>query len=156
MSYNRPPNVVVAGIGLTQNPPATTTSPPGILPVTIDADVATTSSLGIIQVGSGLSITSSGILSATNSESSLINVSLVSVDYTATLDNYYIGATKGGITITLPLGVAGKVFVIKNQAKSNIIVEGTNDELIDSAEFKTLGSDSSLIVIFDGFRWNVV
>ena len=155
MAYNRQPNVVLAGTALKQNPSASTVTPPGILPVTLDAEIATTTSLGVIQVGAGLSITPEGILSSTGGGSQLLNVSLVAVNYTATLNNYYIGATKKGITITFPAGVTGKVYVVKNQSEGNITVKGTGQNL-DSSGDKTLGAEASLIAVFDGTRWNLV
>lgn len=156
MSYNRQPNVVICGAGLKQNPPASTTTPPGVVPVTIEAEIASTSSLGVVQVGDGLSITPAGVLSATGSASSLINVKLTSSNYTAKLDDYYIGATAGGITITFPAGVLGKVYVVKNQASSgNITVKGTGQNLDQSGD-KVLGGNASLIAVFDGIRWSLV
>lgn len=155
MSYSRPS--VQPGRGLTRTPALPDKDAVGVFDYTIESDIATTTSLGVVQVGAGLSITPSGILSATGGGSSLLNISLVGVDYTATINNYYIGATKKDITITLPLGIAGKVFIVKNQTVSgNIKVQGTGGELLDSSAFKTLGSDASLIAIFDGFRWNLV
>ena len=155
MAYNRQPNVVLAGNGLKQNPPATTVTPPGIVSVTLDVDIATTTSLGVIQVGAGLAITPAGVLSATGGGSSLLNVKLVAVDYTATASDYYIGATKKNITVTLPLGVVGKVYVVKNQAEGNITVKGTGQNL-DTSGNKTLGTEASLIAVFDGSRWNLI
>jgi len=155
MAYNRQPNVVLAGMGLKQSPPASTVTPPGIVPVTLDADIASTTSLGVIQVGTGLSITPAGVLSATGGGSSLLNVKLVAADYTATLDDYYIGATKKNITITFPKGVVGKVYIVKNQAEGNIKVKGTGEDLDQSGD-KTLGTEASLIAVFAGTRWNLV
>ena len=87
MSYSRPPQIVLANSGsLKQTPLPTVTSPSGIVPVELDAKIATTSSLGVVQVGSGLSITPAGVLSATGG-SSLINVKLTATNYTATLDD---------------------------------------------------------------------
>ena len=154
MAYTRQPNVVLAGKGLKQSPTSGTVVPPGVVPVTLDADIATTSSLGMIQVGSGLSITPAGILSAGGS--SFINVFLVSEDYIATIDDYYIGATKNNITITLPVGLVGKVLIVKNQVNGNIKVQGSDGELIDSSATKILGSEASLMTVFDGFRWNLI
>jgi hypothetical protein len=142
-------------MGLKQSPPASTVTPPGIVPVTLDADIASTTSLGVIQVGTGLSITPAGVLSATGGGSSLLNVKLVAADYTATLDDYYIGATKKNITITLPKGVVGKVYIVKNQADGNIKVKGTGEDLDQSGD-KTLGTEASLIAVFAGTRWNLV
>jgi hypothetical protein len=155
MAYTRQPNVVVAGTGLKQNPPATTTTPPGIVPVTLDADIATTTSLGVIQVGAGLAITPAGVLSATGGGSSNINVKLTGVNYTATASDYYIGATNKNITITFPLGTVGKVYIVKNQSEGVITVKGTGQNL-DLSGDKNLGAESSLIAVFDGSRWNLI
>lgn len=156
MAYNRQPQTVLAGLALKQNPLPTIIQPAGIIPVTLDVDIATTTSPGAVQVGSGLSITPSGILSATGSSSSFINVTLTGVDYTATAADYYIGATKKDIDIKLPLGVAGKVYIIKNQVSGNIEVKASGGQKIDTSSDKTLGSESSIIVVFDGSRWNVI
>ncbi len=154
MTYLRLPNSKLPGRALSQTPAANGDA--GILPLTLDADIATTTGLGVVQVGSGLSITPSGILSATGGSSSFINVTLTNVDYTATASDYYIGATKKEIDITLPLGITGKVYVIKNQATGNIKVKCSGGQTLDTSSSKTLGSESSIIVVFDGSRWNVI
>lgn len=155
MAYNRQPQTVLAGMALKQSPPPTILQPAGIVAVTLDADIATTTSPGVVQVGSGLSITPSGILSATGG-SSLINVKLTSVDYTASATDYYIGATKKDIDITLPLGITGKVYVIKNQVSGNIKVKASGSQKIDTASDVTLGTNNSIVIVFDGSRWNVI
>lgn len=155
MAYNRQPQSVLAGNALKQNPPPTTLQPAGIIPVTLDAEIATTTSLGVVQVGSGLSITPLGVLSANGSGSNLIPVKLTAVNYTALGTDYYIGATAKNITITLPLGIVGKVYVVKNQSEGNVKVKGTGQNL-DSSGDKSLGSESSIIVVFDGTRWNII
>lgn len=65
MSYSRPPNTIFTGTALNQTPQAIPLSPAGWVPETISANIATTNSLGVVQVGNNLSITPSGILSAT-------------------------------------------------------------------------------------------
>jgi hypothetical protein len=155
MAYSRQPNVTIAGRGLTQNPAPTPPAPAGIIQVGYDANIATTASLGIVQVGSGLSITPTGILSATGGGSSLIDVKLTSVNYTAIASDYYIGATNKNITITFPLGITGKVYIVKNQSEGSIKVKGTGQNL-DTSGDKTLGSEASLIAVFDGTRWNLI
>lgn len=157
MAYSRQPQVVIANGGaLKQTPSVSSQTPPGIVPVELEALIATTTNLGVVQVGSGLSITPTGILSATGSSSSFINVTLTNVDYTATAADYYIGATKKEIDITLPLGIAGRVYVIKNQATGNIKVKCSGGQTLDTSSSKTLGSESSIIIVFDGSRWNVI
>jgi len=153
MSYSRPP--VQPGRGLKRTPILPIESSAGVFDYALDVDIASTASLGAVQVGAGLAITPAGVLSATGGGSSLLNVSLVAVDYTATLDNYYIGATKKNITITFPKGVVGKVYIVKNQAEGNIKVKGTGQDLDQSGD-KTLGSEASLIAVFDGTRWNLI
>ena len=156
MAYNRQPNVVLAGTALKQNPPASTVSPAGIVPVTLDADIATTTSLGVVRVGAGLAITPAGVLSAMGGGAPIINVKNTSVSYTATADDCYIGATKKDITITFPTGILGKVYIVKNQAGSgNIKVKGTGQDL-DSSGDKTLGNEGMLIAVFDGTRWSLI
>lgn len=156
MAYSRQPQVIRANGGaLKQTPTSDVTAPAGIITVELEALTATTTSRGVVQVGDGLSITPAGVLSATGG-SDRINVTLTGVNYTATLSNYYIGATKKDITITLPPGLVGKVFIVKNQASSgNIKVKGTGQDLDQSGD-KTLGNEASLIVVFDGTRWNLI
>ena len=156
MAYNRQPQTVLAGKALKQNPDPSIVQPAGIIPVTLECEEATTTSLGVVQVGSGLSITPSGILSVNGGSSSFINVTLTSTNYTATADDYYIGATKKDIDITLPLGITGKVYIIKNQANGSIKVKASGGQKIDTSTDKTLGSENSIIVVFDGTRWNTI
>jgi len=156
MAYNRQPQTVLAGTALKQNPPPSVIQPAGIIPVTLDADIATTTNLGVVQVGSGLSITPAGVLSTTNQSSDFVNVTLTGVNYTATSTDLYVGATNNNITITLPKGILGRVYYIKNQVAGNIKVQGTGGETIDGTPFQTLGSNAGFIVVFDGTRWNIL
>lgn len=157
MSYTRQPNVVIAGQALIQNPPPSITQPAGILPVTLDCEIATTSSLGVVKVGSGLAITPAGVLSAICGSGSIVStVKLTSVNYTALPTDYYIGATANTITITLPLGVLGQTYAIQNQVNGSITVTGTSGQTINTAANKLLGAQESIIVIFDGTRWNII
>lgn len=156
MAYSRQPNVTIAGRGLTQNPAPVPPAPAGIIQVGYDANIASTTTLGIVQVGSGLSITPSGILSATGSGSDLVQVTLVSSNYTALASDYFIVVTARPTVVTLPLGVTGKVYIIKNKSSGNITVNTSGGQTIDTSSSKSLGSESSLYVIFDGTRWNTI
>lgn len=155
MAYNRAPNVVLAGTGLKQNPLPTPVTPPGIVSVTLDANIASTTDLGVVQIGSGLNITPLGVLS-TVSGSGLISVKLTGANYTGLSDDYYIGATANNITVTLPLGVTGKVYIVKNQVAGNITVTGTGGQKLDTSNNKSLGTNDSIVVVFDGTRWNII
>lgn len=152
MAYTRP---VKPGFGLKQQP---TTTVAGVQETALDAEVATTTSLGIVQIGSGLAITPAGILSATGGDDDCcsVDVKLTNSSYTAKKDDCYIGATTSNITITLPAGVTGKVYYVKNQSNGNVKVQGSGGQTIDGAAFKTLGSNNSIMAVFDGARWNVL
>lgn len=152
MAYSRP---LLAGTGLTQVPAATLPAVTGVQQLKFNANISTTSGLGVVQVGSGLSITPAGVLSA-NSTDSLINVTHTSIDYTVLASDYYVGATSASIKITLPPGITGKVYFIKNQVSGSIKVFGAPGETIDGVTFKTLGALASLILVFDGVRWNIM
>jgi hypothetical protein len=168
MAYNRQPQTVLAGKALIQNPPQSIIQPAGIVQVTLECEEATTTSLGVVQVGSGLSITPTGILSVTGGDSGcFVNVTLTSTNYTATADDCYIGATNSHhddddddddnkITITLPLGDNGKLYYIKNQSTGNIKVQGTSGQTIDGSSSKTLGTNGSFILVFASNRWNIL
>jgi hypothetical protein len=149
MSYSRP---LRAGVALKQTP----ADAPGIQQLRLDSDIASTVRLGVVQVGSGLSITPAGILSTVSTGTDLINVKLTAEDYTASLTDYYVGATEKNITITLPLGVVGKVYYVKNQANGSIKVTGTAGETLDASAFRSLGSEAAITCVFDGTRWNII
>lgn len=158
MAYNRQPQTVLAGIALVQNPPPSMIQPAGIVPVTLDCEIATTSSLGVVQVGSGLAITPGGVLSATGGSGGTFigNVHQTAVSYTALANDYYIGATAHPLTITLPLGVLGKVYVIKNESTGSITLTGTGGQTIDATVSKTMGAADFIMVLFNGTRWNII
>jgi hypothetical protein len=139
---------------LAQSPAASTTSPPGVVPVTLHANISTTTELGVVQVGSGLSITPLGVLSVETA--GLVQVKITNVNYTALASDYYIGANSNGITITLPTGVTGKIYIVKNQVNGNITLVGTGGQQIDSSNTKTLGSNDCVIVLFNGTRWSII
>lgn len=154
MAYSRPP--VQAGRALTRMPVNPPESTAGVLDYALDADIATTTSLGVVRVGSGLAITPAGVLSATGGSNNFVNVKLTSSNYTATATDLYIGATDDNITITLPTGIVGRVYYVKNQVSGNIKVQGTGGQTIDNSGFKTLGSNAGFILVFDGARWNIM
>lgn len=151
MAYSRP---VLPGVGLRQRPVATIPAQTGVQQTTLDVDIATTFSLGVVQVGSGLNITPAGVLSTI--DSGFINVTLTSTNYIVSSNDYYIGAIAKDIEITLPLGITGKVYIVKNQITGNIEVKASGGQQIDTASDKTLGSGASIMVVFDGARWNII
>lgn len=85
-----------------------------------------------------------------------LNITYPYADYTATAVDQYIGAVVSGITITLPTGILGRVYYVKNQSTGNIQVQGTGGELIDSSAFKTLSSAAGFMLVFDGTLWKIL
>ena len=152
MSYTRPPASTLAGVALKQTPAPSTQA---LAPVVLDAEIATAGQLGVVQVGSGLSITPQGVLSATTS-SSLFAVKIVTANYIVVANDYYIGAIKKDITITLPIGVTGKVYVVKNEENGEITVTGTAGQKIDGSVSEKLSTNKSLMVIFNGTEWQSI
>jgi hypothetical protein len=69
MAYNRPPQVTLAGIALKQNPPPSVVQPAGIVPVTLDAEIASKNNLGVVQIGEGIDVTDDGIISVSGTVS---------------------------------------------------------------------------------------
>ena len=62
MAYTRPPAVTRAGQGLKQTPLPPTQA---IAPVVLDAEIATTTKLGVVKIGANISVTPDGTISAT-------------------------------------------------------------------------------------------
>lgn len=61
MAYTRPSGSTIAGQALKQTPiPATQ----GLVPVLLDSDIATTTTLGVVKIGSGISIQPDGTITS--------------------------------------------------------------------------------------------
>jgi hypothetical protein len=67
-----------------------------------------------------------------------------------------VGVIKKDITITLPPGILGKVYVVKNQENGKITVTGTSGQKIDGAVSEKLSTNKSLMLIFDGTEWQSI
>ena len=136
---------ITTGTGLSVNTSAT-----GDVSITNTGVLSLTAGNGIALSGSTGNIT----VSAT--ESGTIPTYEATSNYTATDADEYIGVTSAGVVITLPSGVDGKTYVIKNEgAGGNISVVGTSENL-DGAPSKTLGNNASITVIFRGSQWHIV
>lgn len=82
--------------------------------------------------------------------------------YTALSTDYFICVlTNGTVTITLPPGILGSVYVIKdcfgNAINFPITIQGTGIETIDSNSSAIINTNfGSITVIFDGIEWKIV
>ncbi len=103
MAYVRPPNSIVAGVGLAQTPASDSLSPSGVSPVTLNANIATTSNLGIVQVGGNINVTPGGVISIPQDVSSNANVTFGNVTITG---NVVINGNSAVSSVT-PVAGAG-------------------------------------------------
>jgi len=133
----------------------------------IDIEVTSKTNLGVVQIGDNINVDANGVISVANTfvtgSCCNVNVKLVTSNYTAAANDCYVGVKSTDdddsptpVVITLPLGVLGKQYIIKNQKSGNIKVQGTSGQKLDTSAFKTLGAEASLIAIFDGTRWNLI
>jgi hypothetical protein len=81
--------------------------------------------------------------------------------YSPTIDEYFLGVIlDGAVTITLPVGVVGKSYIIKDSvgdAAINPITVTTTGSTIDGETSYVLDSDwASIGLVYNGIEWNVV
>jgi len=81
--------------------------------------------------------------------------------YTALSTDYFLCVlTNGLVTITLPTGILGTVYIIKDcfgdAANNPITIQGTGGETIDGTTATVNTNFGSITVIFDGAEWSIV
>jgi hypothetical protein len=122
------------------------------------------SNTGVLSVSSGAGISISGstgniTISATGAD--LIATIGVTGSYTATADDEYIGVfSAAAVTITLPIGVTGRVYIIKDeygQGSGKITVQPSGIEKIDNANNYIISvPNQSVSVVFRGGQWRII
>jgi hypothetical protein len=122
------------------------------------------SNTGVLSVTAGDGITLSGstgniTISATGAD--LIATIGVTGSYTATADDEYIGVfSAAAVTITLPIGVTGRVYTIKDeygQGSGKITVQPSGLEKIDNANTYIISvPNQSVSVVFRGGQWRII
>ena len=81
--------------------------------------------------------------------------------YTALSTDYFLCVlTNGLVTITLPAGILGTVYIVKDcfgdAANNPITIQGTGGELVDGSTATINANFGSITVIFDGTEWSIV
>jgi hypothetical protein len=118
---------------------------------------------GVLSLIAGTGITLSGstgniTVSATGAD--FLNTVGVTSNYTATATDEYIGVDSTSlVTVTLPLGVDGRQYTIKEErgtGSGKVNVQGTGSEKIDGSPFKQLSSFASLTVVFRAGQWRII
>lgn len=167
MAYNRQPQVVIAGVALKQTPPATVVQPAGIVPVVLDAAIATKNSLGVVQIGKGIDVTPAGVISAKCDkcdDDQGCDTVLVGEDYECESDDCYIGVNSPRpVTISLPVDISnGHQIVVKAEmgapmGNRKVTVKTLDGSLIDDASSIVLSVPySSVCFIYRGKNWHII
>lgn len=119
----------------------------------------TINNTGVTSLVAGTNIVlsgSTGAVTISAQEPGIETTTSTAVAYTATANDGYIGVTANPTIVTLPLGVTGKVYTIKNEASSgSTTVIGTGLEKIDNSTSKSLSANASITVIFRA-GWRVI
>lgn len=99
----------------------------------------------------------SGVVTISAASEGILKTVGTSANYTALATDEYIGVTANPALITLPAGVVGKTYIIKNEAATGqTTIKGTGAEFIDGTATKVLSSYASMSVVFRNGKWNVI
>jgi hypothetical protein len=110
-----------------------------------------------IVAGTNISInTSTGAVTINAAAEGILQTVGTGTAYTALATDEYIGVTANPTTITLPTGVTGKTYIVKNESTGNTTVTGTGGQLLDTTASKTLGSKASISVVFRAGAWRII
>ena len=122
----------------------------------------TVNNTGVLSLIAGTGITLSGgtgniTVSATGAD--LLNTAGVTANYTATATDEYIGVNSTSlVTITLPAGITGRQYIIKEErgtGTGRVNIQGTGSETVDGSPFKQLTANASLTVVFRAGAWRI-
>lgn len=112
-----------------------------------------------LTAGSGISLTAStGNITISSFGADLINVIGVTSNYTATLTDEYIGVSSASaVTITLPAGVNGRVYIIKDeygQGSGKITIQPQVGSKVDNGTNYVISVPyQSVQVVFRAGNW---
>lgn len=99
------------------------------------------------------------MVSATGAD--LIHVYGTTTSYTATLEDEYIGVYSAStVTISLPFGVEGRVYIIKDeygQGSGKITIQPQSSESIDNKATYTISvPNQSVQIVFRAGQWRII
>jgi hypothetical protein len=123
----------------------------------------TVNNTGVLSLTAGTGITlsdSTGNITVSATGADFLNTVGVTANYTATATDEYIGVNSTSlVTVTLPVGVDGRQYIIKEERGSGtgkVNVQGSNSEKIDNSPFKQLTANASLTVVFRAGQWRII
>ena len=122
------------------------------------------SNTGVLSVsaGAGISVSNStGYVTISATGADLIATIGVTGSYTATVDDEYIGVfSAAAVTISLPLGITGRVYTIKDeygQGSGKITIQPSGTEQIDNKPNYIISvPNQSVSVVFRGGQWRII
>jgi hypothetical protein len=118
----------------------------------------TINNTGVTSLVAGTNVTLSGSTGAVTisvQEPGIEQTTSTATAYTAGANDGYIGVTANPTTVTLPAGVTGKVYIIKNEGSGTTTVTGTASDKIDGSNNKTLSANASMTVVFRA-GWRII
>lgn len=123
----------------------------------------TVNNTGVLSLAAGQGITlsgSTGNITVSTTGADFLNTVGVTANYTAAATDEYIGVDSTSlVTVTLPIGVNGRQFIVKEEHGSGtgkVNVQGSNNEKIDNSPFKQLTANASLTVVFRAGQWRII
>jgi hypothetical protein len=164
-------NVIFSSVNVGGNSVVTTVIPTAEAGIALDNVVSSgvTQSFGIrntgvisVLPGPGVSVSSAnGNVTISSSGSQFINVYSTTTNYTASINDEYIGVNSAAaVTITLPSGVSGRVYTVKDeygQGSGKITIQPQPSERIDRANNYIVSVPfQSVTVVFSGTQWHVI
>jgi hypothetical protein len=122
------------------------------------------SNTGVLSLtaGSGISISdTTGNITISASGADLIATIGVTGNYTATVNDEYIGVfSAAAVTISLPVGITGRVYTIKDeygQGSGKITIKPSGTEKIDNATSYIISvPNRSVSIVFRGGQWRII
>lgn len=128
------------------------------------ATTFTVSNTGVLSViaGAGISISgSTGNVTISSTGADLINVYGTTTNYTAADTDEYIGVySSSAITITLPIGVNGRVYYIKDeygQGSGKITIQPSAGEKVDGKTNYVIGVPYQCVsIVFRAGSWWII
>lgn len=119
---------------------------------------------GVLSLTSGPGISLSGTtgnITVSTSGTNFIHVYGTTSDYTLTADDEYVGVNSiANVTLTLPVGVTGRMYIIKDEHGQNggkIFIKCQNTDLIDGASTYTISVPyQSVTVVYRAGQWRIV
>jgi hypothetical protein len=120
----------------------------------------TINNTGVTSIVAGTNITissSTGAVTINSAAEGILQTTGTAISYAALATDEYIGVTANPTTVTLPTGVVGKTYIIKNEgASGSTTVTGTGGQLLDSTATKSLATNASITVVFRGTAWHII